>query len=131
MRILAALALIVAVLAASACGGAGRKFTQDEVSSCLKDSGQFPIVNSGDKGQIRYAGTQGGVEATYGTTNRVHVNILIGQDSGEASNLSSNLQESGQFVDVTREKNAVYAIPVADKDSPNRTAAGDATKSCL
>jgi hypothetical protein len=41
------------------------------------------------------------------------------------------LQESGQFVDVTREKNAVYAIPVADKDSPNRSAAGDATKSCL
>jgi hypothetical protein len=132
MRILAAVALIIALVAASACGGgAGRKVTQDEVASCLKDSGQFPVVKQGGKGQIQYAGSQGGVEATYGTTNRVTVNVLIGQDSGESSNLSSNMKESGSFVDVTREKNAVYAIPTADKDSPNRSAAGDATKSCL
>ena len=44
MRIAVALALIAAVLAASACGGAGRKFTEDEVSSCMKDSGNMDTV---------------------------------------------------------------------------------------
>jgi hypothetical protein len=132
MRIAAALALVVAVVAASACGGgAGRKVTQDEVASCLKETGQFPVVQQGDKGQIRYAGSQGGVQAMYGATNRVQVNVLIGDDSGESSNLSDNMKASGAWVDVTREHNAVYAIPSKYEDSPNRTAAGDATKACL
>ena len=131
MRTAAAIALVVAVVAASACGGSGRKFTQDEVASCLKESGQFPVVTQGDKGQIRYAGSQGGVQAMYGTTNRVQVNVLIGDDSGESSNLSDNMKASGAWVDVTRERNAVYAIPSSYEDSPNRTAAGDATKACL
>jgi hypothetical protein len=130
MRIVAALALLLAVLAASACG-AGRKFTEDEVSSCMKDSGKFVGVMSGSKGQIRYAGSEGGVQATYKGTGGVQVNVLIGKDSGEASNLESNLSESGVFVDVTRERNAVYAIPSTFKDAPNRSAAGDAAKSCL
>jgi hypothetical protein len=128
MRILAALVLILALaVATSACGGAGRKFTQGEVESCLKDSGQF----FGVRDSTRYRGSQGGVQATYSVSNPVDVNILIGDDSGESSNLSDNMKGSGLWVDVTREKNVVYAIPVADKDSPNRPAAGDATKSCL
>jgi len=131
MRIAVALALIAAVVAASACGGAGRKFTEDEVSSCMKDSGNFVAVMSGSKGQIRYAGSEGGVQATYKGTDAVQVNVLIGKDSGESSNLSDNMEQSGEFVDVTRERNVVYAIPVAYKDSPNRSAASDATKACL
>ena len=124
---LAALALVAL---AAACGGV-RKVSMDDVASCMQDSGKFAAVTSGDKGQIRYAGSQGGVQATYKGTQPVTVNVLIGQDSGEASNLQSNLAESGVFVDSTRVHNAVYAIPVADKDSPNRSAAGDATKECL
>ena len=131
MRIAVALALIAAVVAASACGGAGRKFTEDEVSSCMKDSGKFVAVISGSKGQIRYTGSQGGVQATYKGTDAVQVNVLIGQDSGESSNLADNMEQSGEFVDVTRERNVVYAIPSTYKDSPNRSAAGDATKACL
>jgi hypothetical protein len=131
VRIVVALALIAAVVAASACGGAGRKFTEDEVSSCMQDSGNFVAVMSGSKGQIRYAGSEGGVQATYKGTGGVQVNVLIGKDSGESSNLSDNMEQSGEFVDVTRERNVVYAIPVTYKDSPNRSAASDATKDCL
>src|SRR5262249_61946389 len=97
----------------------------------MKDSGKFVAVMSGSKGQIRDAGSEGGVQATYKGTDAVQVNVLIGKDSGEASNLESNLSESGVFVDVTRERNAVYAIPSTYKNSPNRSAAGDATKACL
>jgi hypothetical protein len=64
-------------------------------------------------------------------TQPVKVNVLIGSDSGEASNLQSNLAESGLFVDSTRVRNAVYAIPVAYERSPNRAEAGDAAKACL
>src|SRR5262245_48719539 len=131
MRIVAALALIAAVLAASACGGAGRKSTKDEVSSCMKDSGKFINVMSGSKGQIRPAGSQGGVRATYKGADAVQVDVVIGDDSGEASNLRSNLYESGVYVDVTRVRNAVYAIPADFVVSSNRSAAGEATKACL
>jgi hypothetical protein len=124
---LGALALVAL---AAACGGPG-KVKMDDVASCMEDSGKFAAVMSGDKGQIRYAGSQGGVQATYTGAQPVTVNVLIGQDSGEASNLQSNLSESGVFVDATRVRNAVYAIPVDDKDSPNRSAAGAATKDCL
>lgn len=131
MRIVAILALVAAVVAASACGGAGRKLTQDEVASCMKDSGKFSRVLQGDKGQIRYAGSQGGVQATYDSADRVQVNVLIGDDSGESSNLADNMEQSGSFVDVTRERNVVYAIPSEFESSPNRSEASDATKACL
>jgi hypothetical protein len=128
MRTLAALMLILALaVTVSACGGAGRKLTQDEIESCLKDSGHF----FGVKNNSQYRGTRGGLQATYSVSNPVDVDILIGDNSGEASNLSDNMKGSPAWVDVTRVKNVVYAIPVADKDSPNRSAAGDATKSCL
>jgi hypothetical protein len=97
----------------------------------MKDSGKFVGVISGSKGQIRYAGSQGGVQGTYKGTDAVQVNVLIGQDSGESSNLADNMEQSGEFVDVTRERNVVYAIPSTYKDSPNRSAASEATKDCL
>ena len=131
MRIVAVLALVVAVVAASACGGAGRKFTEDEVSSCMQDSGNFAAIVSGSKGQLRYTGSEGGVQASYKATDPVQVNVLIGKDSGESSNLSDNMKASGAWVDVTRERNTVYAIPSSFKDSPNLSAASDATKACL
>ena len=130
MRILTLTLVALALLGLSACGGAG-KVTMDDVASCMKDSGKFTAVVSGDKGQVPYAGSEGGVQAAYKGAQPVTVNVLIGKDSGEASNLQSNLAESGVFVDSTRVRNAVYAIPVADKDSPNRSAAGDAAKACL
>ena len=131
MRIVTALGLLVAVVAASACGGAGRKLTEDEIASCMKDSGKFSRVVQGGKGQIRYAGSQGGVQATYDSADRVLVNVLIGDDAGESSNLADNMEQSGSFVDVTRERNVVYAIPTEFESSPNRSAASDATKVCL
>ena len=127
---LPALLVLAVLVTVTACGGAG-KIKRDDVVSCMNDSGKFVGVKDGDHGQIRYAGTAGGVEGTYKAAQPVHVNVLLGKDSGEASNLSSNMQESGAWVDVTRVRNAVYAVPVADQSAPSRSEAGDATKSCL
>ena len=57
--------LVLAVLVTlTACGGAG-KIKRDDVVSCMNDSGKFVGVTGGDHGQIRYAGSAGGVEGTY------------------------------------------------------------------
>lgn len=127
---LPALLVLAVLVTATACGGAG-KIKREDVVSCMNDSGKFVGLKDGDRGQIRYAGSEGGVEATYKAAQPVHVNVLLGMDSGEASNLSGNMQESGAFVDVARERNAVYAVPVADQSAPSRSEAGDATKACL
>ena len=88
MRRLPSVALLVVatVLVAAACGGAG-KVSEDHVSSCMQDSGKFRHIQTGS--QVQYTGSEGGVQAVYTGPDGVTVNVLIGQDAGEASNLKT------------------------------------------
>jgi len=130
MRRLPSVALLVVatVLVAAACGGAG-KVSEDHVSSCMQDSGKFRHIQTGS--QVQYTGSEGGVQAVYTGPDGVTVNVLIGQDAGEASNLKNNLSESGVFTDVNSHRNVVYAVPSSFKDSSDIQPAYDVVKSCL
>ena len=66
-----------------------RVVSEDDVASCMKDSGKFTAVISGP--QLRYTGSEGGVQRTYKAAQPVQVYVLLGMDSGESSNLSSNM----------------------------------------
>jgi hypothetical protein len=130
MRALPLAVIVIATVGVLAgCYGGSGNIKEDDVASCMRDSGKFTAVVSGS--QLRYTGSEGGVQGSYKAAQPVTVYVLLGMDSGEASNLSSNMQESGEFVDVNRKRNAVYAIPVADQNAPSRSAAGDTVNSCL